>query len=62
MVLTPTQSRLLRLLADGEIHSGAELGEVLGMSRTAVWKALAGLDDLGLSIERAPRRGYRITK
>jgi BirA family biotin operon repressor/biotin-[acetyl-CoA-carboxylase] ligase len=60
MALTPTRQRLLRLLADGEFHSGADLGEELGISRTAVWKALAGLDDLGLSIERVPRRGYRI--
>lgn len=60
MALTQTRQRLLRLLADGEFHSGAELGGALGISRTAVWKALAGLDDLGLSIERVPRRGYRI--
>lgn len=60
MALTPTRQRLLQLLADGEFHSGVELGEVLGTSRTAVWKALAGLDDLGLTIERVPRRGYRI--
>jgi BirA family transcriptional regulator, biotin operon repressor / biotin---[acetyl-CoA-carboxylase] ligase len=31
---------LLRLLADGEYHSGEELGAILGVSRAAVWKRL----------------------
>ncbi|MFZ5654596.1 MAG: biotin--[acetyl-CoA-carboxylase] ligase [Pseudomonadota bacterium] len=60
MALTPTRQALLRLLADGAWHSGAGLGAALGISRTAVWKALDGLDALGVALERVPRRGYRI--
>lgn len=51
---------LLSLLADGEYHSGSELGDHLGVSRTAVWKALSKLDDWGLSIESHKGKGYRI--
>jgi len=29
---------LLSLLADGEFHSGDDLGEMLGVTRAAVWK------------------------
>lgn len=60
MDLTPTQHGLLRLLADGASHSGAALGAALGVSRTAVWKALDGIAALGVSVERVPRRGYRV--
>lgn len=60
MDLTPTQHGLLRLLADGASHSGAALGTALGVSRTAVWKALDGIAALGVSVERVPRRGYRV--
>ncbi len=60
MDLTPTQRGLLRLLADGASHSGAALGTELGVTRTAVWKALDGIAALGITVERIPRRGYRI--
>lgn len=60
MALTPTRQALVRLLADGAFHSGAELGAALGISRSAVWKALDGLDALGVALERVPRRGYRV--
>ncbi len=51
---------LLALLADGEFHSGRELGEQLGVSRTAVWKHLQKLEQFGLSLESAKGRGYRL--
>ncbi|WPL17314.1 Bifunctional protein BirA [Thiorhodovibrio winogradskyi] len=35
-----TETRLIRLLADGERHSGAALATVLGISRAGVWKAI----------------------
>lgn len=58
--LTSTQQQLLRLLADGTFHSGTALGTALGVSRTAVWKALDGIAALGIDLERAPRLGYRV--
>lgn len=52
--------RLLGRLADGNYHSGDELGECLGVSRAAVWKQLRKLDDLGLELESVRGRGYRL--
>ena len=49
---------LLQLLADGEVHSGESLGEVLGVSRAAVWKQLQKLEPLGLQVESVKGRGY----
>src|SRR3954466_902978 len=49
---------LLNLLADGELHSGQELANVLGVSRTAVWKQLGKLETIGLELESKPGRGY----
>jgi BirA family biotin operon repressor/biotin-[acetyl-CoA-carboxylase] ligase len=51
---------LLPLLADGEFRSGQYLADALGVSRTAVWKQLNKLDELGLGIESVKGRGYRI--
>jgi BirA family biotin operon repressor/biotin-[acetyl-CoA-carboxylase] ligase len=51
---------LLPLLADGEFRSGQDLADALGVSRTAVWKQLKKLGELGLQIESVKGRGYRI--
>ncbi len=51
---------LLPLLADGEFHSGQTLAAALGVSRTAVWKQLKRLEDLGLELESVRGLGYRI--
>lgn len=40
--------------------SGQELANTLGISRTAVWKAIKALEDDGHIISAAPRRGYRL--
>ncbi len=46
-----TQQRLLGLLADGQLHSGSELAEVLGISRAAVWKQVGQLEKLDLHVQ-----------
>lgn len=52
---------VLRLLQDGEFHSGEALGAVLGVSRAAVWKRLQQLEvESGLPIHRVRGRGYRL--
>ena len=51
---------LLPLLADGAIVSGQALADALGVSRTAVWKQLRNLEELGLQIESVKGQGYRI--
>lgn len=52
--------KLLTCLADGRCHSGNDLGLLLNMSRTAIWKHITQLIDLGLPILRIPRRGYQL--
>ena len=52
---------LLASIADGEFYSGEELGERLGVTRSAIWKALKRLGELGLEIEAVAGRGYRLT-
>ncbi|MEQ9394211.1 bifunctional biotin--[acetyl-CoA-carboxylase] ligase/biotin operon repressor BirA [Haliea sp.] len=54
------KTTLVPMLADGEFHSGQDLAAALGVSRTAVWKQLNRLQELGLAVESVKGRGYRI--
>jgi BirA family biotin operon repressor/biotin-[acetyl-CoA-carboxylase] ligase len=51
---------LMERLADGDFHSGAALADSLNVSRTAVWKHIVALEDLGIEVERVRGRGYRV--
>ncbi|MGM0984959.1 MAG: biotin--[acetyl-CoA-carboxylase] ligase [Pseudomonadota bacterium] len=53
---------LIRLLSDGEFHSGEQLGERLGVSRAAVWKQLRKLESLGIPMEAVKGQGYRLVE
>ncbi len=55
-----TCHKLLMLMADGAFHSGSELGETLGISRSAVWKQIQRLQQLGVEIYSVKGRGYRV--
>lgn len=55
-----TRERILRLLADGEWHSGETMADKLEVSRAAVWKQVAGLESLGLEFQAVRGRGYRL--
>jgi BirA family biotin operon repressor/biotin-[acetyl-CoA-carboxylase] ligase len=57
-----TIGNLMRLLSDGDVHSGEQLGEALGISRAAVWKQLKKLEALGVEVEAVKGRGYRLTQ
>jgi BirA family biotin operon repressor/biotin-[acetyl-CoA-carboxylase] ligase len=52
-------NRLLGLLSDGALHSGAALADSLGISRAAVWKRIKRLQTLGYPIVAQPGQGYR---
>lgn len=52
--------KLLTILADGRFHSGEELSDCLGVSRTAVWKQIARLHEFGLEVNAVKGRGYRL--
>lgn len=54
------QTELLEILADGRFHSGAQLGQRLGVSRAAVWKHVKALAALGIDCHSVPGKGYRL--
>jgi biotin operon repressor BirA-like protein len=49
---------LISILADGEFHSGEQLGEQLGMSRAAINKHIQTLRDWGVDVFTVPGKGY----
>ena len=56
----PLVRQVLFALADGELHSGEQLAGAAGVSRSAVWKVVGQLQEMGLAIEAATNRGYRL--
>lgn len=55
-----TRTRILKLLADGRFRSGTEMGRALGVSRTAICKAIKTLNARGLDIHCVTGRGYKL--
>ncbi|ELY3598600.1 bifunctional biotin--[acetyl-CoA-carboxylase] ligase/biotin operon repressor BirA [Cronobacter turicensis] len=51
---------LISFLADGEFHSGEQLGERLGMSRAAINKHIQTLRDWGIDVFTVPGKGYSL--
>lgn len=51
---------LIGILADGEFHSGEQLGEQLGMSRAAINKHIQTLRDWGIDVFTVPGKGYSL--
>jgi BirA family biotin operon repressor/biotin-[acetyl-CoA-carboxylase] ligase len=51
---------LVGILADGEFHSGEQLGEQLGMSRAAINKHIQTLRDWGIDVFTVPGKGYSL--
>ncbi|WP_312458262.1 bifunctional biotin--[acetyl-CoA-carboxylase] ligase/biotin operon repressor BirA [Pseudescherichia sp.] len=51
---------LIAILADGEFHSGEQLGERLGMSRAAINKHVQTLRDWGVDVFTVPGKGYSL--
>ena len=60
MPATQTRNKLLDLLGDGQFHSGTELAQTLQLSRSAIWKQLHKLEELGLKIKAINGKGYRL--
>ena len=54
------KERLLPLLNGEDYISGEKAAEILGVSRSAVWKAVESLRQDGYGIEAVTNRGYRI--
>ena len=58
--MKPLTFSILRLLNDGEFHSGVAIARNLGVSRASVSLALRGLDEVGLVVHKVHGRGYRL--
>jgi BirA family biotin operon repressor/biotin-[acetyl-CoA-carboxylase] ligase len=55
-------ARVFAHLSDGQFHSGEDLASVLGVSRSAVWKVVKSLRELGATLHAVRNRGYRLAK
>ena len=53
---------MLELLKGAEDVSGEQIKSELGVSRTAVWKNIQGLQDLGYEIKRVRGKGYQLLR
>lgn len=51
---------LLQVLSDGQFHSGEQLGANLSLSRSAVWKQVERLRELGVQVHSVTGKGYRL--
>lgn len=58
IALKPLTLELLRLLSDGDFHSGEVLAQKLGVSRASVNNALHGIEQYGLTLYSVRGRGY----
>lgn len=56
----PTPLLLIELLADGNIHSGEQLGESLGMTRAGINKHIQTLRSWGIDIHTVAGKGYQL--
>lgn len=59
--LAPKLKQLIGLLGDGRFHSGTELAQSLGISRSAVWKYQQALADAGVELLAVSGKGYRLS-
>jgi BirA family transcriptional regulator, biotin operon repressor / biotin---[acetyl-CoA-carboxylase] ligase len=58
------REQILKMLLDKnkDFISGEEISELLGISRTAVWKHINNLKNQGYNIESINKKGYRISE
>jgi BirA family biotin operon repressor/biotin-[acetyl-CoA-carboxylase] ligase len=59
---SPLAQSVFAALADGRFHSGESLASARQVTRSAVWKAIESLRELGVEIEAATHRGYRLAQ
>ena len=52
--------KVIETLSDGQFHSGESLGQLLGVSRTAVSQYIGDVQALGVDVFRITGKGYRL--
>lgn len=58
--MLPLTLPILRLLSDGEFHSGEVLAAQLGVSRASIWNALRDIELWGIELYKVRGRGYQM--
>ncbi|CAA2929309.1 bifunctional biotin--[acetyl-CoA-carboxylase] ligase/biotin operon repressor BirA [Arsenophonus endosymbiont of Bemisia tabaci] len=54
--------KLIKILSDGSIHSGEQLGELLGMTRAGINKHIHTLSKWGIEVNTITSKGYQLTR
>ena len=57
-LISSTQEKILSILADGQFHSGSQLAEKIGLSRSTICKQVNGLSNLGIKFNAISGKGY----
>ena len=57
-----SEVELLKILADGKLHSGQELAQIFGVSRTAIWKQLIKIKQKNLEVRSVKGKGYQLAQ
>jgi len=52
--------KLVTLLNDGHYHDGTTLGEILGITRGAIWKSIKKLQEYGIQMDSVKGKGYSL--
>ncbi|RAW81942.1 bifunctional biotin--[acetyl-CoA-carboxylase] ligase/biotin operon repressor BirA [Photorhabdus laumondii] len=52
--------QLIKILSDGEVHSGQQLGQYLGMSRAGINKHIQTIREWGIELETTLGKGYSL--
>ena len=60
--ITDKQEALIAYLADGKFHSGESLAHEMRVSRTAIWKRISTLSELGLDVYSVRGKGHRLSQ
>ncbi|GAB4222644.1 MAG: bifunctional biotin--[acetyl-CoA-carboxylase] ligase/biotin operon repressor BirA [Gammaproteobacteria bacterium] len=55
-----TLYKIIDTLSDGEFHLGTDMGAALNITRSAIWKTVKQLSELGITLETNTQQGYRI--
>ena len=55
------RTRLIKILADGQFHSGENLGKVVGVTRSAIANHMKNLLKLGVDVFSVKGRGYKLS-
>ena len=58
--MSKLNQQVLKLLSKQEFISGQKMAETLGISRTAVWKAVQNLKEDGYTVKSVASKGYKL--